>query len=245
METWKKSPPPATIAPGEVHVWRFGLDLPDGLLARLRPTLSPDELARAGRFRFPLHAGRFVAGRARLRALLSRYTGVAAAEMRFRYTARGKPELDPNPGALHFNLAHSDGLALCAVARNLPLGVDLERLDRAVECQQIAERFFSPAEAAAIAALPAASRRAAFFRCWTRKEALLKATGEGLSFGLNQFTVTVRDDEPARVLHWPVGESDSVAWNLTELEPAPGYTGALALRGRLEAVCCREYDPAS
>lgn len=243
MHTWTKSPPPATIAPGDVHVWRFGLDLTDDLLARLRPTLSSDELARAARFRFRVHASRFVAGRGQLRALLGSYTGSGPAEIRFRYTPRGKPELDPNPSGLHFNLAHSAGLALCAIARDLPLGVDIERLDREVEFQQVAARFFSPAEAAAITALPPADRRAAFFRCWTRKEALLKATGEGLSFGLNQFTVTVRDDEPARVLHWPFGESESSDWNLIHLEPAPGYVGALAIQGRLESVSCWDHAP--
>ncbi len=208
-----------------IDVWRVALEAPSRV-----EYLSPDELARAGRFRFDRHRRRFIAARAALRAVLAGYLGQGPREIRFHYGEHGKPHLgDPRP--LEFNLAHSGELALIAVAGTHAVGVDVELERDRVSDEGIAERFFSASEVAALGSLPAEQRQAAFFRCWTRKEAFLKATGKGLIFGLDQFSVSLLPDEPAALLAVPDGTEDPARWSFFHLAPGAGYQAALAARG--------------
>jgi 4'-phosphopantetheinyl transferase len=206
--------------------------------------LAPDERERAERFHFERLRWRFVVGRGVLRIILAGYLGTAPAGVRIAYGLRGKPRLaDGHGDALRFNLAHSGGLALYAVTRGRELGVDLEEVRPLEDAEAIAARYFSAGEAAALGALPHADRLAGFFRCWTRKEAYVKARGEGLAIPLHQFDVSVAPDEPARLLGSRREPGDADRWSLVGLSPAPGYAGALAIEGRGWSLSCWQWTP--
>lgn len=233
-EGWA-APPPGRIAitPDEVHVWRASLRPSAPVLARLEAHLSPDERARAARFRFPRHRDAFIAGRGAQREILARYTGLAPADLAWRATEHGKLSLDGPVAAsgIRFNVSNSGGLALYAVALGRELGVDLEELRPMPDGMEIARRFFSAPENEVFAALPAEARDAAFFACWTRKEAYIKAVGEGLSMPLDRFDVAFAPGEPPRLLATRGDEAEASRWTLLELHPGPGYVGALAVEG--------------
>ena len=227
-----KWPAPAAFPPlagAEVHVWAAPLELPEARLAVIVAMLSPDEQVRAARFHFERDRGRFIAGRGFLRALLGRYLQTEPAQLQFSYSPRGKPSLAaPANNGLHFNLAHSDALALLAVTRACPVGVDVERINPLRDAEGITERFFSPRESAALKALPADQKPAAFFNLWTRKEAWLKATGDGISEFLSKSEVSFLPDEPARFLSILGDTQAAAAWTLEDLKPAEGFKAALA-----------------
>lgn len=239
-EGW--GPPPAgpiAIPPDEVHVWRVRLDPPAAVLARLEPLLAPDERARASRFRFPEHRRAFVAGRGAQREILARYTGVPPASLAYAVSPHGKLSL-VDPGGIRFNVSNAGALALVAVARDRELGVDLEALKPMPDGIDIARRFFSAPENAVFAALPEGEREAAFFRCWTRKEAVVKAVGEGLSMPLDRFDVAFGAGEDARILAWRGDAALADRWRLLALEPGDGYVGALAMDGNRASL--RRFD---
>lgn len=227
-------PPVGAVEPpaaGEVHVWRVALDPPEELVAELRALLSPDEVARADRFHFARHRRRFTVGRGALRRLLGGYLGRAPEGVRFAYGAREKPHLaEPPPGSpLRFNLSNSSELALVAVTVGVEVGIDLEAVRPMDDALAISERFFSAAERTVLAACPEGERDQAFFRCWTRKEAYVKAVGDGIALGLDRFDVSLDPGEGARLLALEGDPARAAAWSLTHVDPAPGYVGALAL----------------
>jgi 4'-phosphopantetheinyl transferase len=220
------APPPA----GEVRVFVALLDIPEDALGRARRLLAPEERARADAFLRPRDRAHFTAARAWLRRMLGAHLGLDPASLAFAYGPHGKPRLPAAAGALDFNLSHSDGVALLALSPGFELGADIEAV-RPVE-EKVAERFFSAAEVRALAALPARERTSAFFRCWCRKEAYLKALGSGLATPLDAFTVSLGPDEPARLLRVE-GEPEAPAiWQLAHLDPAPGFAGAVAAPSR-------------
>jgi 4'-phosphopantetheinyl transferase len=227
--------PERELAAGEVHVWSLPLDMSQSALASVAEFLSPDERKRADRFQFEVHRNRFVVGRGLLRVILGRYCDLPPERLRFNYGPNGKPELTPAEGArpagaaLHFNLAHSEAVGVLAVTRTGPVGVDVEQVRRLLGFKELVGQFFSAREAAEFSRLEREQQPAAFFNLWTRKEALLKATGEGIARSLNRVEVSFLPGEPARVLslpaeHWAGGE-----WSLVDLTIAPAYAAALAL----------------
>jgi 4'-phosphopantetheinyl transferase len=223
------------FAGGEVHVWTVPLD---GPADRLLPTLSEEERRRADRFHFAHHRQAFMVARGRLREILGGYLRTPPLALQFRLGPVGKPELAN--GALAFNLSHSHGLAVVAVAASGAVGVDLEKVRPMPDADQLADRFFASREAARLRALPTAVRLASFFRCWTRKEAFIKATGQGLNFPLDRFEVTLAPDEPAQLLHVVGDPAAPGRWSMHHLTPAEGYVAALAIDRRVppEAVRC-------
>jgi 4'-phosphopantetheinyl transferase len=217
-----------TLPPDEVHVWRASLDRP---LSGLDALLSADERARADRFRFDRDRSRFVAARGLLRELLARYTGVAPARLTFRYGAFEKPFLD-GPGPW-FNVSHSGPLALFAVGARAELGIDVERFDPEFVAGRIPEHFFSAAEVRALRSLPVDEQARAFLTCWTRKEAFIKARGDGLSLALDSFDVTLEPGRPAALLRTAWSASEPAEWSVVDLsDPAGEYAAALASRDR-------------
>jgi 4'-phosphopantetheinyl transferase len=225
---------------GEAHVWRVRLDLDDVTLRGISESLSPDERARAGKFYFRADRERFVAARGALRAILSRYTGLAPRLIRFSYDRYGKPRLncEPGDGLLRFNVSHSKDLALYAVATGREVGVDLEYVRSDFASLEVAEHFFSRREVEALRALPPVERVAAFFDCWTRKEAYIKARGEGLSHPLYLFTVSLAPGQAAALLLTDEDEQEAARWSLFELLPGPDYRAALAVEGGLTSLRC-------
>jgi 4'-phosphopantetheinyl transferase len=230
---WAPPPPDPALAADEIHVWRLALDLPAEWLSRLRESLAPDERARAARFLFEVHRGRFLAARAFLRAVLARYLGCESVAVDFAYGPHGKPSLAGAAGALglRFNLSHSADRALLAITRGPDLGIDLEQVRALTDFEQLARRFFAPREVAALAEVPLSERERAFFTCWTRKEAYLKACGDGLARPLEGFAVALRPGEAARILDVAGDPDEAARWSLRAFDPWPGFVACVAVRG--------------
>lgn len=190
-----KQPGNTGVPAGRVDVWSVRLDEPARAGSEV-VVLSPDEIARASRFHFDKDRIHFTQCRSALRAVLASYLAIPAAEIQFEYLASGKPQLaaEQNPRTLQFNVSHSSNMALIAVGSEHRLGVDIEKIRGDVDTVTLAERFFSLRERAGLQALPDHLRVPGFFACWTRKEAFLKATGDGLSFPLADFSVTTHPD---------------------------------------------------
>ncbi len=240
---WFSPPQRLSLDSGAVHVWRACLDQSSWPVERFRDTLDADERSRADRFHFSRDRERFIVARGVLRALLGRYLNRAPESLTFSYSAYGKPALASEPGAdaIRFNLSHSHGMALYAVTRGREVGVDLEFIRCDLEAEQIAERFFSHSEIVALRALPPGVRKYAFFLCWTRKEAYIKARGEGLSMPLDQFEVSLIPGEPAALLSTKPDSDEALRWSLRDLNPACGYAAALATKGRDWTLSCWQW----
>jgi 4'-phosphopantetheinyl transferase len=228
---------------GDVDVWYVDLALDAGTVARLGAGLDEDERARAARFRFERDARRFIVARSALRAVLGGYLGVPPGDLVFAYGTHGKPALRGGHAALDFNVSHSGEVAVVAAGWRRAVGVDVEQWRPLPDLAALAARAFAPPELVALGALPEAERPAAFFRCWTRKEAFIKATGRGLAEPLDGFAVSLAADEPARFLDI-AGDPDALArWTLQDLRPPAGYAGALVVEGVARAVRAREWSP--
>jgi 4'-phosphopantetheinyl transferase len=242
---WRPAPHELGLDDSEVHAWRVSLSLAAPEIGALRSRLSRDELARADAFQFEHHRDGFIAAHAALREILGRYLGAAPDRLELAYNAYGKPELPAaSAGGIQFNLAHSGAWALVAVSRFRPVGIDLERVRPLRDIDQLARNTFSARELASYEALPQEGRQLGFFACWTRKEAMIKAWGVGLSIPLHAFDVSVEPGVPAKLLGTRLEACDAHAWRLEDLRPAAGYIGALAARGadwRLRLLC-REDD---
>jgi 4'-phosphopantetheinyl transferase len=230
---------PVILEPGQVDVWKIALDQPADVVTDLRGVLSPGEIERADRFRVDRGAEQYIVGRGALRRLLERYTGVPAKELAFDLNEFGKPELAGSE--IMFNLSHSHGLALFAVTRGRAIGIDIERIREEMTIGKIARRFFSPAEASALSALPAHQQAEAFFNCWTRKEAWIKARGQGLSIALNSFEVSLAPGEPARLRATRPDPEEASRWSFVALACEPGYAAALAVAGEIGNVRLADY----
>ncbi len=223
------------LAPREVELWSVDLAPPPAVVERLRRLLSRDEDERVRRYRFEIHRRRGIVRRGVLRLLLGAYLGRDPAALEFDYGEKGKPIL---PGArlageeLHFNLSDSEDLGLYGFARGLEIGVDVEMLRQMDDAESIAESFFSREERDELRAVPAAETSRAFLNCWTRKEAYIKAIGEGLSEPLGRFRVTLVPGEPARFVHLGGDRERAARWTLTHLVPTTGSVGAVAYASR-------------
>lgn len=244
---WSAPPESPALGPDEVHVWRVWLEQPEPVRGRLRALLDAGEMSRAERFHFARDRDRFVVARGVLRALLGSYLGVGPEALGFEYNSFGKPSLKHEAAAppVRFNLSHSHGLALYAFARDRELGVDVERVRAEFASEEVAECFFSAREAGALRGLRPALRTVAFFNCWTRKEAYIKAIGEGLSHPLESFTVSLAPGEPAALLSVEGDPAQTRHWSLRELEPAPGYVAALAVERPGWRLSCYEWPDAA
>ncbi len=225
------------LADREVHLWYADLIRPPEAVAELGRLLAPDEEARAGRFRFEKHRRRFIVRRGLLRRLLGAYLGREGASLEFSYGERDKPavaaESRREPAArLEFNLSDSEDLVAYAVARGVEIGVDVEVLRPMPDALSISESFFSEPERVDLRSVPASTREETFFNCWTRKEAYLKAIGEGLAEPLDSFSVSLVPGEEARFLDFRSEAEDPETWSLFHLRPTRDSVGALALRRR-------------
>ncbi len=223
---------PIPLAADEVHLWRVDLQAVAGDEAHWSTILSDDERARGARFHFPIHRQYFIAGRAFLRRILAAYLGASAKGLTFSYSDKNKPALArPNLHRISFNLSHSGDIALIAVTQSRQIGVDVELIRRDFDTAEIAARFFSDTEQEQLAALSAERRHEAFFLCWTRKEAYIKATGEGLSLPLRQFDVSIAPGSQDALLATRPDAAESKRWSLRDIRVMPGYAGAICVTG--------------
>ncbi|MCY7273451.1 MAG: 4'-phosphopantetheinyl transferase superfamily protein [Phormidesmis sp. CAN_BIN44] len=218
---WMCPPSDLRLQNDEVHVWRSTLDLPTESIDFFAKLLSSYEQIRADRFRFVQHRERFIVGRGILRSLLGRYLQIEPAQLQFIYSKKGKPSLADQ--SLQFNIAHSQGLALYAVALDRPVGVDLEQIRAIADLDSLTQRFFTPNEHVAIAALPINQQPRTFFRYWACKEAYLKATGDGLA-KLQELEISLSSKQ-ACLKKIPQGTIED--WSLRELVLAEDFVGAI------------------
>ena len=234
---WKDSEPSLPPAGGEIHLWRIPLLAEPGIAADRARLLIDDELDRMGRYRFERDRERFAMCRGALRILLGRYLSIDPRQVRLRYSPKGKPELDQTAGTRHrhdlrFNLSDSSDWALLAITRGDEIGVDIERVRPLPDAEILARDHFSPREYDEYKALPPSEKLAGFFNCWTRKEAWLKATGEGITVPLDRFDVTLVPGQGPRLLRVE-GDPDAPArWALYDCVPAQDYVGAIAVKGK-------------
>jgi 4'-phosphopantetheinyl transferase len=224
-----------------IHVWTIPLCITEDVLSTLRKVLSEDEQARASRFHFEKDARRFTVARGSVRSILGAYTQSRAEDIRFVYSAQGKPSLHRPVSDIRFNVSHSRDLALLAVALGRDLGVDVEWKNKDIEVEKLAERFFSIQEHRSLLSQAPELKIAAFFRGWTSKEAFLKAQGMGLSRSLNSFDVDMNVGRPARLLATRPDASEADRWFLRELDVAEEYAAAVAVEGSIGELRTLRY----
>ena len=225
MESW------LALAADEVHLWQAPLDLAPGVLEPLAASLSSEERERATRFRFDIDRTHFIAARGWMRSLLARYIGCSASEVVLTLGPHGKPQLEVGPAWLRFNLSHSNGLAIYAVARDREVGVDVEYINRDVPIEDMA-RQFSPREREELFAQPESDRLRAAFDCWTRKEAFLKALGTGMTLPPDEFDVSSLGPDVSTEIRHKNGHDDGlVRWSVYSFDSTPGYSAAVAVEG--------------
>src|SRR5271170_1664173 len=236
---------PLALSEDEVQLWRIDLEAVGADESRWQKVLSSDESARAARFHFPRDRQRFVAARAVLRTILASYLATDPGSLTFSYSKKEKPSLGPAHAGSNvtFNVSHSGGIALLAFTRRREIGVDVEQVRHDFDPGAIARRYFSTHEQNQLADLPAEEKVDAFFRCWTRKEAYIKATGDGLSLPLSQFDVSLVPGETNALLATRPDGSEASSWLLREAPAGPGYVAALCARGRDWTLTDWSADP--
>jgi 4'-phosphopantetheinyl transferase len=223
-----KHPDRFILPASEVHIWRATLDQLRLQIDDFYAVLDIEERERASRYHFQKDSEHFILSRGLLRKILGHYLSSDPKELHFSYNPYGKPFLKENfCGNLRFNLSHSQGLLLLAVNRGRELGIDVEQMRPEVIAESIAERFFSPYEVATLRSLPVRQQVEAFFNCWTRKEAYIKARGEGLSCPLHMFDVSLKPGEPAALLATRIPLEETTRWRVEELTPGINFKAAL------------------
>ena len=233
--------PPLHLEPGHAHVWFTcpeEIQDPD-LLASYHALLTPEEQEKQARYIMPWHRRTSLVTRAMARCVLSRYCSTPPHEWRFKTNAFGKPEIVRGGQGLdlRFNLAHTHGLAACAVALDEPVGVDVERWDRQRDFSRLSARYFSPQEASLLEAVPEYAQRRLFFNIWTLKEAYIKARGAGLSLGLDRFSFAVSDNGSPQISLDQGLNDDPARWAFRLLTPTRFHVAALALRRKPGTNC--------
>jgi len=218
----------AAPAQTEIHVWHRSLAVSAAEREGLYALLDSEERQRAGRFRFENNREAFIASHGWLRTLLGRYLEADPRSLEFTFGNRGKPAL--RGAALQFNLSHSGAMAACAVALDEETGIDIELIRPMSDLESVARRFFHTEECRHLLALREEDRETAFFHCWTRKEAYIKALGDGLYAPLDRFQVTLAPGDPAAFVEID-GRPAAAAWSLFGLDIEAGYAGAVAVRG--------------
>ena len=225
-DRWRPADEWETAPNDTIDVWRFDLEVQESDWA----ILTPDEVQTARRIVVGEKRDRKASSRAHLRRILGRYVDTDPQDLRFTYGEHGKPRLAEHDEP-RFNLSDSESKGIAAVSRGSRIGVDIEFVREGRSFTDIANRFFAQAESAALRALPAEDRRAAFYRAWTRKEAYLKAWGTGLSFASDRFTLDYISDGPGSLLATEMPGDDPSAWHFKDVELGPAYTGVICFEG--------------
>ena len=239
---WQPIPVNLRLLPQDVHVYQLNLDQSWAIAAHYEAVLSADEVEKAYRFRFEHLQRYYMMGRGVLRMILGRYLVIDPAAVQFIYGDHGKPALAPTMGVptLQFNISHSHSAALLAFTYNREIGVDIEYARKLDDANQIAEHFFSERENMIFRQLPAEQKRLAFFDCWTRKEAFIKAIGEGLSHPLDAFDVAFAPGEEAELLY--VANGQATDWSMQALYPSnPDYKAAIVVMGNDWQLACWQW----
>lgn len=241
--SWPGTVPGELPSPHHVHLWYIFLDINPAENETLLRHLSGDEVSRAMQFRFERDKSRFIAARGSLRRILGQYLQQEPHRIRFQYTTTGKPFLAPESSTcgIQFNLSHSDAVALCAVSLYREIGVDVERIRTDVAAGQIAAQFFSPNERHLLEQLNPPLLYETFFRYWARKEALLKATGDGLSFPMDKIDVSAICGDTFSPVPFPQDVDGKTGWLIKDLVLDKAYAAAIAVKGICTELTCFRY----
>jgi len=230
------------LGPGQVHCWNFRPA--QFVIDELAAVLSLEERARADRFVFERDRTEYIVCRGVLRHLLSLYGGIAASDLQFEYSARGKPRLAQRfKSRIQFNVAHSRGAGLIGITCVAPVGVDVERIGPLARVSALVPSCFAPEEQAEFALLPERIQSRAFYAGWTRKEAFIKATGEGLSRALHSFVVTIAPDICPKLLRCHHDPASAAAWTIVDLAGDHGFAAAVAVPASEVSVVSRDLQP--
>jgi 4'-phosphopantetheinyl transferase len=235
------SPPSPPAAATTVEVWTVALDVPSKISAAAHAILTPAEQHRAGQFRVAPARRNYVVAHAALRRIVADRLSRAPGEVNFQNGPHGKPALAGGSGAsLEFNLSHSGDFALVATSRTAPVGVDVERIRALPDALAIARRFFTSAEAAVLSDLSGPEQAAAFFSLWTCKEAVVKATGQGIAHALSRFEFAGGNPPALRSVD---GKAEAAkSWSLHSFQPAAGYVAAVAVEAPKAQFILREFS---
>ena len=241
---WRQSVPGEMVSSNEVHVWRANLDFSSLQIENPEGILSADELARAGKFHFERDQMRFIAARGILRTILGHYLGKKPNKICFEYTSFGKPVLATIPGndAISFNVSHSGEIALYAITSCRKVGIDVERIRENVDLWPIANRFFSYDEISSLERIDKKNQCEGFFQYWVRKEAFIKAMGEGISFPMEQCDVSSIKGKIWTPIKLSVENREPSRWYAQDLFPGDGYTAAIAIEGGDLNLSCWHYS---
>jgi 4'-phosphopantetheinyl transferase len=241
---WAPSSTASTLDGNEVHVWRFSLQAADEERTALEKLLSASERGRASGIKLDTHRRRYVVGHGRLRRVLARYVDARAEEIEFGMHPRGKPFIAQaqNPMDLQFNFSHTADVAMVAVALGRIVGMDIEEHRSDVDMELIARRQFAPGEQDRFVSLPRADRRDAFYRCWTRKEAYLKAIGDGIAGGLQGFEVSFLPNEAPALLRAKGGADECKRWSIIAIDAGENLSAACVIEGAPARVLCLNAD---
>ncbi len=244
---WPSAPEIPQLDGCDVHVWCASLDLPALQVKSLQGSLSEDERNRAAQYQFQKDRNHFIVARGRLREILGRYLNLMPKDVRFSYGPYGKPTLAKNLAkyALQFNASHSGGIALYAITLKREVGVDLEKASPKIIEDNIADNFFSRREVEELQRLPEQLQQKAFFSCWVRKEAYIKARGEGLQLELDSFDVSIVPGEPATLLRSGLGDKEISRWSIHDLDVGSDYVAALVVEGHDVKIKCWQWTESS
>ncbi|OQX65346.1 MAG: hypothetical protein B5M55_04175 [Desulfococcus sp. 4484_242] len=243
----RRQPCDPRLKNGHVDVWCVSLDMEPSVLSGFHPMLSEDERRKASRFRFKNMKARYVAARGVLRSIIAAYLDARPGDLAFQYGRYGKPALAGafSDAEITFNMSHSHGMALYAVSFGNAVGVDIEKIRSGMSFHRIAKRFLSPRESEILQRLPPDQVKNAFFTCWTRKEAYIKARGEGLSSLLSRFSVSLAPGDPPALIDHQPDPGEISRWSLTDLQIGAGYAAALAVEGHGLTVTKKKWDIAA
>lgn len=224
----------------EVHIWHLNVRDHLDRLGDYEALLDKEEKEKAYRFRFQKDHNCSIIARAVLRILLGGYLQLPPVEIAFTYGACGKPEIDPDNN-IKFNISHASGAIVLGFVQNDRIGVDVEFIDEKIDAMQIAKHFFSKEEIAALYSERDDDIIEAFYNCWTRKEAFIKAVGDGLSFPLDQFVVSLKPGLKAQLLETKWDQAEEKEWMLQSFNPEKNYVSAFAVKGKVSDIKCRKY----
>ncbi|OQY27678.1 MAG: hypothetical protein B6244_09755 [Candidatus Cloacimonetes bacterium 4572_55] len=229
---WQTPPDRIDLPENHVHVWNAELNHPLSIIGYFRAILSEDERARADRFYFDRDRNRYISARGTLRYIIGEYLSTAPDRIRFQYSEHGKPRVSFPSDSVSFNLSHSHQRALYGFIKKGRIGIDVEYVRSNMDEMGIARRFFSASEADDLLKLTGNERLLGFFRCWTRKEAYIKALGHGLTHPLGKFGVSLLPDQPTALLFSDMDPAEPKRWRMCDLSPGQGYVAALAIEKR-------------
>ena len=237
---WQPTPDDLTLSTGHVDIWKCCVKLGDDQIGELSSLLSTEEKARAQRLKIAEKQNQFIIARGRLRQNLGKYLNLDQHAFKFEYAVHGKPYMEERwqGHEISFNVSHSHNFILIAMSLDHQLGIDIEKIQHGKDHTALARRFFSKREQAELTVLPEEIKTRAFYSCWARKEAFVKAVGDGITYGLDTFDVSVHPDETKPLINIHTNSGEDITWSVFNIPMDEDYMAALAVTDNTVSVRC-------